>query len=464
MKKTSVLISALLTAVLPLSLTACGDGNTADNYDKADVSPEVRSKINQRVNDSDLLEDTELENKTIKWLSDWNINPDKSGKTKPPEVVAFEEKYGGKIEWIQCTYEDRYEQLAKLINSGEGVDFFYAGNMDAFPRGTVSGMFAPVDDYIDFSDPVWESVKEVNDSLIWNGNHYCTVLQTLGDKTACVYNRKTIQEAGLDDPAELYANGEWDWNAFQEMLQKFVDVENQHYGLDGWWFEFGLMETTGTVPVTISGGKLVNNLGTPAMERAQNLLYNLNQTGCIAIGQGDYGWDAHPEYIGEGKLLFYPVGLYEFYKTSDQWKATFGEDAFFVPMPKDPEADEYYVPVGIDAYMFVKGGQNPEGVAKYLECKRFVLLDEETKAIADEQFRTDYGWTDEMVEMQRNMQELADKNPSLDLSKGVSADCGELLDSNLRLTAKGTPWSETYDAINSVIDTYLDEVNELNKD
>lgn len=462
MKKIVIFISVLLAMSLPL--TSCGDGNSSssDSYENADVSSEIREKISQRVNDTDLLEDTELENKTIKWLSDWNINPDISGKSKPPEVVAFEEKYGGNIEWIQCTYEDRYEQLAKMINSGEGVDFFYAGNMDAFPRGTVSGMFAPVDEYIDFNTPLWQNVKEVNDSLEWNGNHYCTVLQTTGDKTACVYNRKTIQEAGLEDPADLYARGDWDWNTFQEMLQKFVDVENQHYGIDGWWFEFGLMATTGTVPVTVQDGKLVNNIGTPAMERVQNLLYNLKQTGCIAIGEGDYGWEAHPEYVGEGKVLFYPVGTYEFYKTADQWKAKFGEDAFFVPMPKDPDADKYYIPVGMDAYMFVKGGQNPEGVAKFLECKRFTKTDEVIKKIGDEQFQSDYGWTDEMMNMHINMQKLADENPALDLSNGVSADCGELLDSNLRLSARGTPWNETYDAINSVVDAYIDEVNELN--
>ena len=126
-------------------------------------------------------------------------------------------------------------------------------------------MFTPVDDYIDFSTPLWEDVQELNDSLIWNGHHYCTVVQPVGDKVACIYNRKTVEEAGLDDPAELYAQGEWDWNAFQSMLQSFVDTEKQHYGIDGWWFEFALMNTTGVPAITIEDGKLVSNIGDPAM-------------------------------------------------------------------------------------------------------------------------------------------------------------------------------------------------------
>ena len=162
-------------------------------------------------------------------------------------------------------------------------------------------------------------------------------------------------------------------------------------------------------------------------------------------------------------MLFYPVGLYELYKEPDQWKATYGEDAFFVPMPKDPEADNYYVPVGMEAYTFVKNGSNPEGVARFLDCKRFSIMDEDTKAVADKQFREDYGWTQEMVDMQREMQDLADENPFFDLSNGVSSNCAELLDNNLRNCARGVPWNETYDSIASAVQTYLDEVND-NKD
>ena len=464
MRKTKNFISALILTALSVSLASCGSSSSSSSssnpYADVDVNSEVRNEVNQAASNSDLLEDVELENKTIKWMANWDINPDASGKNKPTELVVFEEKYGGKIEWSRCDWANRYEKLAETINSGEGVDFFYAGDGDAFPKGAVKGMFSPADDYIDFSSPLWEDVKEINDSLIWEGKHYCTVVQSVGDRVACIYNRKTVEEAGLDDPAELYANGEWDWDAFQDMLVKFVDTEKQHYGIDGWWFEFGLINTTGVPAISIEDGKLVNNIGDPAMERVENYLYDLYNTNCIAIGVGDYGWTAHPEYVGEGKVLFYPVGLYELYCEEATWKQKFGDDVFFVPMPKDPNADEYYIPVGTDSYCFVKGGQNPQGVAKYLDCKRFAKLDEGTKAVADKQFRDDYGWTDEMIEMQHSMQELADANTIIDLSTGVSTDCADLLDSNLRNTARGTPWNETYDAIAAAVQNYVDEVNE----
>ncbi len=159
------------------------------------------------------------------------------------------------------------------------------------------------------------------------------------------------------------------------------------------------------------------------------------------------------------RQLFYPVGLYEFYTEKKQWTAKYGEDVFFVPMPKDPDADEYYIPTGMNSYMFVSGGQNPEGVAKYLECKRFTMLDDATAELGNQQFREDYGWTDEMVEMKDEMNRLASENPVIDISRGISEDCGKVLDDGMRSAAKGTPWNETYDMINSVIDTFVNEIN-----
>ena len=129
-------------------------------------------------------------------------------------------------------------------------------------------------------------------------------------------------------------------------------------------------------------------------------------------------------------------------------------------MPKDPNADEYYIPVGAEAYSFIAGGQNPEGVAKYLDCKRFVLINEEARAIADSIFINDYGWSQEMLDMKNSMQELADNNPVFDVSRGVSKDCADLLDSSLRLSTRGVPWNETYDSIYATVDEYLKEINE----
>ncbi|MGN0592182.1 MAG: carbohydrate ABC transporter substrate-binding protein, partial [Ruminococcus sp.] len=145
------------------------------------------------------------------------------------------------------------------------------------------------------------------------------------------------------------------------------------------------------------------------------------------------------------------------------WKTTFGEDCFFVPMPKDPESDTYYVAGKMNAYCFVKGGHNPEGVAKYLDCLRFTKLSEEVKELDNQKLKDDYGWTDEMIEMANTMNEMALENPTFDFYAGVSSDITDVLDSSvngIRATAHGTPWGESVSAVYAQIQNFVDEVNE----
>lgn len=452
-------VAAILVAGLSMSMFACGEKETS-SYKSLDSA--TREEVAQIASSDDRLTG-ELENKTIKWMSNWDINPDGTGKNTPIELAIFQERYGGQVEYHKIDWNTRYDSLANAINGDEGIDFFPASDLDAFPRGAIRGMFVPVDDYIDYSTPLWSDVKQANDMMLWNGKHYVIVNRVSGDQCAVIYNRKTVEEAGLEDPAALYKKGEWTWDAFQKMLTKFVDPDEGFYGIDGWWFKSGLSATCGVPYVGLKDGKLVNNLKDPAIERVQNWMYDLYTTNCVAIGVGDYGWEAKPAYIKEGKTLFYPCGLWALYSSADQWQQNFGEDVFFVPMPKDPNSSEYYIPCGLDGYVMVKGGKNPQGVAKFAECKRLTLLNERAAELGEEQMFDDYGWTQEMVDMKKSMDELALANPYFDFYTGVTPDITKILDSNengIRASSKGTPWSESVSAVYAQIDAFLKDVND----
>lgn len=465
LKRWAVVVAAFCLAA---SLGGCSTGDTVSYKE---MNSATREELVKLVGEDDRLPDEELENKTIKWLQDWDLNADSTGKSTPPELAIFQDRYGGEVQWYQCTYEERYDKLANYINSDEGIDFFYGGNFDAFPKGAIRDMFVPFDDYIDLDSELWKDVKELNDSIMWKGAHYMAVVEMTGDNCAVIYNKDTVQELGFDDPAELFEKGEWDWDAFEEMLEAFVDVENGKYGLDGWWFESGLSATVGVPYVDLVDGELVSNLGDPNIARVQNFMYDLNTKGLVAIGVGDFGWKDKPEYIGEGKEIFYPAGLWKLYGERDRidpktnkntgWAGVFGEHVMFVPMPKDPDADAYYIPANLNSYLFVKGGHNPEGVARWLDCKRLTFLNEDIRALADQQFLDDYHWTDEMVEMKNQMDALAMANPVIDFKTGVTADLEDILDSSegVRAAGKGTPWNETLSSLKEPVQAMIDEAN-----
>ena len=459
MKKTRLAIAALLLASMSLgAFTGCGEPEVS--YKSLDSA--TAAEVAQIAAEDERLTG-ELENKTIKWMANWDINPDASGKSTPIELEIFHSRYGGVVEYKACDWDSRYDQLANAINGGDGIDFFPASDLDAFPKGAIKDMFVPIDDYIDFSDPLFADVKSTADLFQWKGKHYVIVNNVSGDNCVVIYNKDTIEENGLKDPAKLLAEDNWNWDTFTECLKQFVDPDNGQYGIDGWWFEAGLSATCGVPYIGIQDGKLVNNLKDPAIERLQNWMYDLGTSNCVAIGVGDFGWTAMPNYIGEGKTLFYPCGAWALYSSPDQWQAQFGENAMFVPMPKDPNASEYYIPCGLDGYVMVNGGKNPEGVAKFAACKRMTITNERANAIAREQLIADYGWRDDMCQMLDKVHALAQANPHYDFYNAVSTDVSGILDSNengIRAASKGqTQWSESVSAIYSAIDAYLAEYN-----
>ena len=458
MKKSRFAIAALLLTVMTGSLlTGCG---SESSYDKPLDSATAAEVAELAAKDDRLT--GELENKTIKWMANWDINPDSTGKSTPIELAIFQDRYQGVVEYHTVDWDNRFDNLTTAITGGEGIDFFPAGDLDAIPRGAIKDIFVPIDDYIDFNDPLFADVKAACDLFQWKGKHYVIVNNITGDNCVVIYNRDTIAENGLKDPAKLFEEGNWTWDTFTEDLQQFVDPTNNQFGIDGWWFEAGLSGTVGVPYIGLENGQLVNHLKDPAIERLQDWMYTLGTTNCVAIGVGDYGWNAMPNYIGEGKTLFYPCGAWALY--NDTWKNDFGENAMFVPMPKDPEASEYYIPCGIDGYVMVKGGQNPEGVAKFAACKRMAITNERANEIATEQLYKDYGWTDEMVTMLHKCHEMAQANPHYDFSNAVSSDVSSILDANepggIRAAAKGNAkWSESLGVMYSVIDAYVNDAN-----
>jgi len=455
MEKIKKLIVTLAAISLAAAAVSCNDsGKTEKKEDKLDsVTREELASI--AAQDPRLT--GELENKTIKWMANWGFSTDSH-----IDLVVFQERYGGNIEETIIDWEVRYEKLATAINGDEGIDFFPAGDADVFPKGAIKSMFAPVDEYVDFSSELWKDVKNANDMFVWDGKHYLLCTNLSGGNTAVFYNKKTIEEYGLDDPQELFENNNWTWDTFKKILDDFVDPENGLYGIDGYWTEAALSLTTGVPYVGLENGKLVNNLKDPALERVQNFMAELYKDGCV-IDKSMFDWSEMPSFIGEGKELFYPCGLWAIYKYPEEWQKTLGKDAFFVPMPKDPKADKYYIPTTAEGYMMVSGGHNPEGVAKFAECKRAVMLNEGLNGIGDELLIKTYGWTPEMIAMRDKMWDMANENPVFDFYAGVSADITGTLDSaetGIRASLQGgVSWAETVGSCYSVIDALIEDAN-----
>lgn len=314
----------------------------------------------------------------IKYLGFYDITSDSKGKEQC--LIFQSEQYGGKIEYISSPFGAAYfEKLGVLIASDDSPDIVTKDAM-LYPGNVSKNMFESLDSYIDLNSSLWKGMKSIADSYTWNGKHYYIPHMTT-TSFALNYNRKTIADNGLADPYELYKNGEWTWDAWRDMMDKFCAKSDDNigfYATDTGYDAFIL--TTGTPLVSVSKGKITNNVFSSNVSRAMEFLRDLSVSG---LGyEKQYGDWVPPQTFATAsdKLLFLVMEPeWTYISATEQIQNPSGvdndifdtvSDFAFVPMPRDPNANGYYQ--GIDTFGFLvpKGAKNIYGAVEFMNLFR----------------------------------------------------------------------------------------------
>lgn len=306
---------------------------------------------------------------SLTWLGDFDLNQTREG-TRTVAMALFEDRYGCTVNCIQTDASNRYERLAEMINSGEQVDMF-PFDVNAIPGHAAAGLFEPLDPYLSTlgydEEGLWDDMKETAEIFRYNGSHY-VIPYSLKDPLLLTYNRKIIQELGLDDPYQLYQQGAWDWNAFTDMMDTFKAASDgsARYGING-WFGAAALQSTGHTVIEMTDSGCVNNISDPALESAGLMLQNIVQNGL-------YNSSYRRWYPADNSTLFYAM---------EDWSLGTSNvnnpeaDLMVVPFPKSPDADKQYLTCGFNAKLLVKNSQHPEAVAAFIKCERIAATQEE---------------------------------------------------------------------------------------
>ncbi len=465
-------ISAFTAVTLCVSLAACAD-TEGGGESSVSTTPGVTVAINTETlkaedaeiisSVTDQLRDVELENKTIKWLSHYDRNPSSDGRSRNIALEMFDSKYGGKVEWYPTTWDARYNDLSTMVLGGEGIDFFAGDDTANFPGGIVSGMFEPVDEYIDMESPLWQKNADAMELFNFGGKHYEFVTNVTAE-CVVIYNKATIEANGLDDPYELWKAGEWNWDTFKAMLLDFVDEDADQWGLDGFWAEKSLFLSAGVPLVNSTDEGLVCNINDATVEKAMNYQYDLYTNGLV-FPREQFAWTEHPEYMGEGRQLFYLCGTHIIQGDPETWKNKIpAEDVMIAPVPSPADSDKEYQGATIAGFALCKGAANPLGVALYAECEILASMDEEAIAIGDQKLRDDNKWTEELITAEKEINELARQNPVVDLSTGCSTDIRSLTTDGgdtvgTRAALHGVEWAPNREALADTLILLVGEVD-----
>ncbi len=485
MKKLTRMLAALMALTMMGTLAACG--GSGDDASEASSSADSAYKEEDDVTvDASLVDemvagDPDISGQTIYWLADYDLNPT-NNQDRSVALTLFEDKYGASVEYVSCTSDTKFDTLASRILGGDPVDMF-PYEWDAVPNGVTKDQYQPLDDYLDLEDEIWADMTDVIDMFEYNGQHY-VVPYCLSDPLLITYSRSMCEENGLDDPYELYQDGDWNWDVFMDMMQTFVsnaeDGETR-YGING-WFGQAIVQSTGETFVTYDGETFSNNINSPAIEEAENVMEEI-----MSLGMYDSTWYGYlPD---DGSTLFFGMADWAL-GTSNTNHVPDPEindegfveenDLMIVPFPQYPDADEYYLNCNFGARMLVKGSDKGEAVAAYIKCERLaVLIDEyqddaKEKAIIPEvnaQGKLKSYVTEEQYDALQEYKDPSNITPVFDFGYGMGSRMygdGEYtyetrgVMNNLTsalLNGDKDSWAVLRDEWSAVIDEVIDEYN-----
>ena len=362
MKNLKRILSATTAFLLVFSVTAC------KNKKKDNSAGDVSSVIEE----SSEAENT-LENKTLYWLSDFDLNPQENELRSAP-LALFEDTYGSEIVYIHTEEKDKYAKLISMIQAGEQVDMF-PYDIKSLPQNSLNGLFQPLDKHyevLEMENEMWGDMLPLVEQLKYKDGHY-VIPYGMSNPNLLTYSKTVIQSLELEDPYELYTQGKWTWDKFLELMKAFVEKSPVKYGKYGITGDLGkgIIQSVGEPAVLNDNGSFSSNINSPMLEKAENFL--------AEIKSADLYTDTRSAYFPKKKnVLFFSGSDWSLAETNAKYPE---EEYMIVPFPKPDEASEHSSGYDLNAIMLVANSQNGDAVAAYIKCERIARTTAEYQAI-----------------------------------------------------------------------------------
>ena len=433
MKKTRKLTALSLCAAIVLCASSCsGNGGRTDDAEASAATTTAAATTTSNTLDDDLKnpvdiqefvdDEATLENPNLTYLGFYDMRT--AGDIKPG-VKLFEETYGGKIDYLQVSWNERVDKLQILIAGGDSPDLVDKEDM-SFPLMMSKNVYEDLTDYIDLSQPQWDGFQDLIESYSWNGKHYYYPFTANALPDCLIYDKGLFEELGISDPKELYDAGEWTWDTFRDCMVKFTDSKEGALGGVYGPVSNDLFATTGTALIQVKDGKLISNIANAAIDHAANFLMDIRKQGLTVRGEGMWSNESAP--LATGQVAFLGVGQW---KITDFCKEYPDQEFGFVPFPRDPDADNYYYNLSSFSYMVPKGSKNVEGAAAFINIMRQCNTDPDLKAVVKESIMNEKQYSEEQYEFLTSFEEIGNYDLVVNAYSGISNDLTPVIDDML---------------------------------
>lgn len=373
-----------MALLLLLSLGACG-GNTDGEDGKTNKDNGTIEEGDSNLSWDEIKKQIpkELVGTTVKV---YNWNPANFATGSVIAIEKFEEETGINVEWITGSYDTYATDIAAMVTSGEAPDIVRMRDADF----SLMKLLKPLSeiDY-DFTDQAWnhELMKEYQ----VNGEYYAVAMDNTPYVNPLImyYNKAFIKKYNLEDPYELWKNGEWTWDKCMEITEQFLNAAGDNYN--------GLALHMGTDYAASLGATMFSYDA-----ESSQYVSHMSDTKLVK------GWQFVSQNVKKGLIMnrvyqntFFEKELLLFcnigsigartthnYFTQQKENGTLGT----VPIPAVAGQQEYYqFHTELEAYAIPKGAKNAEAAAYflryYLDAEHYDMnafyCDDQAKEVVD---------------------------------------------------------------------------------
>lgn len=279
---------------------------------------------------------------------------------------TMKDLYGVELVKIEYTSETVAEVLQSRIAAGERTDVMgYA----LFPDYAFQGLCQPVDGMIDYTLDITKRNADTFEKYMFDDKHWAFVMDSIATSNI-FYNKKFFTDNNLPTPRDYYEKGEWTWDTLLDLAKKLTVDENKDgtpevYGLTSCnWHTARLAFTTGQNVIDYDGKNFISNIDNPAYARSFQFMFDLFYTNKVTDPNRDVAYTQTIFNRGQTPMLMISswMGINGLFLAKIKNQDLLG----YVPYPKDPQSDKYYVSGTNVMFMLPAGSENVDAAKAWI--------------------------------------------------------------------------------------------------
>ncbi len=300
--------------------------------------------------------------------------------------AAIEEKFNCKITYEYYDPTSFYNEVYPLIMSGEKVGDIMDVTLFNYGRLSVGEYLYDMSSLpnIDFSADHW--IKIYDDVAVTSNGRFGVGAAFANPYThgfGIYFNKRLIEERGLEDPYTLLEENRWNWDTFGQMLSSDMQDVNS----DGVFDDNDIYSITGGLDGGITAFYLANGLNMFRVNDSGDVEYAMTDSNVIPTlttlknmfaAPGTYYYGGGDSSECTNKFINGETTFYINITTRAEALRDMSDDFGLVPIPMGPDVDSYYsaidhntpivcVPNSID---------NPEATGLILDAMAALSYDE----------------------------------------------------------------------------------------